>query len=437
MQHLSGIAKSAMDFREHREVYPEHTAAARISSDQFHALYGAMLADDKARSALSPLLLLEELPDRDHWRGRLSPPDEQSGWQAMADAVANCLDRRARPAIDIRWLRVMFLALQHRLRFMKGKQEEIVDMLCAYPEDRPDDGSAVAMIATLEMSTKLAVDPNEESSWSETFWRECMQKTPCLMPQFEKPTEESDFEYEPAKKRWGEIYAGLFHHFFGTLRTTGVDARHDGVFGLALYGMSLVTGMMRPFSTRASGRHLLRSLTEILITLSYLVTKDSSELWTMFRVYGTGQTKLAFLKIIERENKELPKHVDTDMLEQLANEDMWQEFVPINLGQWANLNVRKMAEEAGVKDIYDTYYTWPSGFVHGHWGAVRDSVFDLCANPLHRFHRIPRPMRVDMSDVRFDAVKVMNHILEFVDRAYPSFTIRFDETRPDAGMDEE
>jgi hypothetical protein len=46
-------------------------------------------------------------------------------------------------------------------------------------------------------------------------------------------------------------------------------------------------------------------------------------------------------------------------------------------------------------------------------------------------------MRVDMSDVRFDAVKVMNHILEFVDRAYPSFTIRFDETRPDAGMDEE
>ena len=437
MNHLGTIAKKAMEFRKNREVYPEHTVTASISPDQFQSLYGAILSDDKARAALSPLLLFDELPDRDHWRIHLSPPDEESGWLSIADAVANCLDRRAKPAIDIRWLRVMFLALQHRLRFLKGEQDEIVDMLCTYPENQSDPSLTEAMIASLEMMTTLAVGNEENSNWSEVFWRECLEKTQCIITLFEKPDPDSDseFDYEPAKTRWGEIYAGLFHHFFGTLRTTGVDPRHDAVFGLALYGMTLVTGMMRPFSTRASGRHLLRSLAETCITLAYLLSRDETDLWRMYRTYGTGQTKLAFLKMIERENKELPKHVDIAVLENLANEDMWQEFVPINLGHWAKLNIRKMAEEGGVTDIYDAYFVWPSGFVHGHWGAVRDSVFDICANPLHRFHRIPRPFRLDMSDVCFDAVAVMNHILDLVNRAYPSFTKRFDVAGPAPEID--
>jgi hypothetical protein len=143
---------------------------------------------------------------------------------------------------------------------------------------------------------------------------------------------------------------------------------------------------------------------------------------------GTGQAKLAFLKLIERERDDLPTHVDVATLEQLANEDMWQEFVPIDVGHWANLSVRGMADAAGVKDVYDSYFIWPSGFVHGHWAAVRDSVFDICMNPLHRFHRIPRPMRSDMHDVCFDAIDLMNRIIGLVDRAYPTLLERFDST---------
>jgi hypothetical protein len=96
--------------------------------------------------------------------------------------------------------------------------------------------------------------------------------------------------------------------------------------------MSLVTGMMRPLSTRASGRHLLRSLAEVHITLAYLVTKDDPEVWRMYRAYGIGQAKLAFLKLVDRERKDLPQYVDIKVLEQLANEDMWQEFVTM----WVN-----------------------------------------------------------------------------------------------------
>lgn len=421
--HLSLIAKAAMQFRGNPEVYPQHSAGTRLSTPQFMALFGHLLADDQSRRALSPLLLLDKLPDRAHWSPHLDTPAQNDGWLAIANAIANCAERRQRPAIDIRWLRVMFLCLQHRMVFPQGKAEEIVEMLCAYPECAEPSGEVDAIIASMEGVTGHGPFAEDVSFWNNTFWDECLYKTGCIPAQVIMP--ESGFEYEPAKKRWGEIYARLVRHFFETLKTSGVDPKHDAVFGLALYAMSLVTGMMRPHSTRPSGRHLLRSLVEVHITLAYLVAKDDADVWQMYRAYGTGQAKLAFLKLIERERDDFPRHVDVGMLEQLANEDMWQEFVPIDVGQWANLTVRKMADEAGVKDLYDSHYVWPSGFVHGHWGAVRDSVFDICANPLHRFHRIPRPMRVDMHDVCFDAVDLMNRTLDLVERTYPGLSERF------------
>lgn len=428
MRHLSLIAKTAMGFRESVNVYPEHSSVAQLSQADFQVLFATLFDDNRACAALSPLLLLQGLPDRLHWKSHVASLNEGPGWDSLAAAVLACLDRRARPAIDIRWFRVMFLCLQHRIVFPEGKGDDIVQLLCDYPEGKAESGLAEATISSMEMiTTNLAVDRRSQS-WSEAFWRECLHNTGCVAGDYKAPARTTEFEYESAKKRWAEIYAGLVQHFFIALRTTAVDARHDAVFGLALYAMSLVTGMMRPFSTRPSGRHLLRSLAEVYITLAYLVIKDDANLWSQYRNYGSGQAKLAFLKLVERDRKDLPRHVDISVLERLSNEDVWQEFVSIDLGQWANLTVRDMANQAGAKDAYDDFYVWPSGFVHGHWSAVRDSVYDICANPLHRFHRIPRPLRVDLEDVCFDAIDLMNRVLDLVDKAYPPFAARFDKT---------
>jgi hypothetical protein len=173
------------------------------------------------------LLLLDELPDRAHWRGRLPAPDEKVGWSILADAVVSCFDARSRPAIDIRWMRVMFLGLQHRLVFQSGRDDEIIGLLCDYPKCG-DANEPEAIIGSLEMTTTFTVEGKASSHWSESFWRECLHKTPCAMARVEMPT--IGFEYEPAKQRWGEIYAALFHHFFETLESTGIDSRHDAIF---------------------------------------------------------------------------------------------------------------------------------------------------------------------------------------------------------------
>ncbi len=113
------------------------------------------------------------------------------------------------------------------------------------------------------------------------------------------------------------------------------------------------------------------------------------------------------------------------MLESFANEDLWIEHHDIKLGAWADKNLRKTAEEAGVKDIYDRYYDTLSGYVHGNWMAVRHSVLGECLNPLHRFHRIPLPPREFDQDAVPDLVKIMNLCLERLTSLYPPFKPRF------------
>jgi hypothetical protein len=71
--------------------------------------------------------------------------------------------------------------------------------------------------------------------------------------------------------------------------------------------------------------------------------------------------KLAFLKNLREAS--VPDFVDLALMERLANEDMWMEFQDIKLGNWAELNLRKMAEDAEIKDVYDKYYDWSSGYV--------------------------------------------------------------------------
>jgi hypothetical protein len=137
---------------------------------------------------------------------------------------------------------------------------------------------------------------------------------------------------------------------------------------------------------------------------------------------GVGQSKLALLKNLRMED--LPDFINLDDLQRYANEDIWQEFTTINLKSWAERNVRKMAEEAGVKDTYDKYYDWSSGYVHGHWGAVRDSVFTVCLNPLHRYHRIPFVPRLDMPSVLPDSARILNTMIEVVAHLYPTFKRR-------------
>ena len=213
----------------------------------------------------------------------------------------------------------------------------------------------------------------------------------------------------------------LQEHWHRTHHTTAIDPKHDAVFGMAFYSLRILDEMMGiGIGTSILGRLGLRTILEIRINLKYLLDQDNEELWKKWREFGAGQAKLNVLKFDELIDP--PKFIDIKTLEQIANEDIWEEFLTVNLASWSGLDLRKLSERTGLKNDYDKHYSWTSGYAHGMWGAVRESCYQTCGNPLHRLHRYPE--RRPLQDTVDDAAMLVDEIIQHVDEAYPKFEWR-------------
>jgi hypothetical protein len=393
-----------------------HTALSKLEPEKALELMVLIASKTPQRKALLPLLLFDSLPARELWSRALAPADDSLDWEVLMHAVARTLEHQSQEATDLRWLRIYTLIVAGM--FMLPSQEMAKEFL--YYPDYGDMRKVQPSIRASEGAMSLA--DKTETDWPKDFWRECVEKTPCFPLNLDRAGHETE-EPHTTVEQLVKVYNKLIDHNHLTIGHTAVDARHDTVFGTAFYCLTLLSELLKPNnSTSIAGRTLLRTITECYITLSYLAKKEDDQLWQSYRVYGTGQAKLAFLKLEELE--EPPPYVSLDTLKTLANEDMWQEYVPIDLGHWEKSNLRKMSQEANVKNEYDKYYSWTSTFAHGHWGAVRDTVLDTCANPLHRLHRIPRTVIHRLPDVIPDACYLIDKILRLVSDCYPDFPER-------------
>lgn len=219
------------------------------------------------------------------------------------------------------------------------------------------------------------------------------------------------------------VFQSLSEYFYKTNVSTQTDPKHDTVFGIGFYSLGILQELLRiGASNSITARIALRTLSECYITLAYLAKKDIPDLWKSYRVFGAGQAKLQSLKFEEMDNQ--PTYFHSETLSILANEDVWEEFLPIELGHWEKANLRDLSIQSDTKNIYDQFYGWTSTFTHGHWGAIRDSSYDTCANPLHRLHRIPRKTIRTLPDVIPDACSLVDGILEILSKCYPSFQER-------------
>ena len=400
-------------------ILSDHSAIAALSQEDFLLLFGGALAEPDIKNALSPLLIFDSLPDKQLWETLLIKPTVEEALAALPNAILECADHSAFKTIDIRYIKVGFAVTQGRIH-LDEKHFEVAELITHYGNNPTQE---VALLINTFENVLRALNSSTSTLWPENFWQECFKKSPCFQ-ELNEFNLDSEFDYEDAKKQWAELYCEILDCFDFTISTTEVDAKHEGIFGLVLYAMTLVQSMIPPHSMLPSGRILLRTLSEVAITFAFLIKKDDLELWKKHRNYGAGKAKLSFLKSTESQSTHSPKYLDSNLLYKLANEDRWQEFNNMNLGHWCQSDVRKMADEAGVKNLYDDYYDWPSSYVHCSWGAVRDSVFDICQNPLHKFHLIPRFPR-KMEEVFPDALKIMNFILELLAKVYPDFNGKF------------
>ena len=423
---ISILARSTLNDEDHASLC--HNFLSTLEQDAFDQIFSPLASDSSAGPLAQCLTLIDELPDVERWR-RLFPdtPPSAKLWETLARGVFHCIDHQSQEATDVRWLKVVFLAISGKLILPRNPESphegDLVEKLRLYP-DHGDMRKVRPTIRAIEATLRsMEVGPEKGKHIpgfdSEIIWNELFQKTECVLGTHGSP------HAEDRKALVDELETTIdqvLEHFLGSISTTNVDARIDSSFGIALYSLTLTFELAHsPGRIFASGRILLRTIAECLITLTYLRVKDDPTIWRQYRNYGVGQTGLAFLKTSGLD--EIPNYLDMGKLEMLANEDTWMEFQDIDLGAWANKNLRAMSEEVGAKDVYDKYYDWPSGFVHGNWGSIRDCAFTTCLNPLHRFHRVPRPLQ-PMPSVLVDCCKLCNQLLDELNGLYPGFNTR-------------
>jgi hypothetical protein len=360
-------------------------------------------------------MLLDDLPAKHFWQQVLEPLRPAQGWENLMVAVAKTLDHQSQESTDCRWLRVLCTVVAHKLHL--PTQESVKEFL-HYP-----DYGEMRIVRPKIRATEIVLDSLEErvyGEWPQKFWEQCYTDTKCF-PIPSATDVAARLGTTPERVR--QVYDLVVEHCSRTVSTTAIDPKHDAVFGYALYCLSLLQELLRIGASQSiTARIALRTQVESLITLAYMVRKNDPELWRSYRMFGAGQAKLQYLKLEALD--QVPSFVNVDTLKTLANEDLWEEYLPIELGHWNKADLRNLSIEAGIKDDYDKFYAWTSSFAHAHWGPVKDSVFDNCGNPLHRLHRIPRNSARALPDIVPDACEVADKVLDLVDKCYPGFPYR-------------
>ncbi len=403
------------------------TSIGKLPKEQANSFITHMLSwSPEIAEILRPLCLYPELPNLDVWKELLKEPVPEEDWEKVRVAVRKTLDHQSQESTDCRWIKVMCYVVGGKLQL---ESKEAVEAILRYP----NQGDQQVVRPTIR-ATEIALQISDPTEWSKHFWDYSYLSTDCV------PDDVSERKVKARKEEWlsedknrdhfkeqtTKVRCALTDHFFAQ-HGTMINARREVSFGLALYGLTLFTEIIFYRSSKSiSGRIALRSLVENYINFKYLLEKEKTEtkIWDDFHLYGNGKIKLIYMKL--KENNVRMNSVNMDDLRFIANEDAWTEFVPINLGHWDSTDMRKMSDAAGVKDIYDKFYDYTSGFVHGNRGAVRESIYQVCFNELHRLHRIPAFDMPLMASVTLDSVEIVNKLLDCLDVAYPPFEARIE-----------
>lgn len=405
------------------------TGISKFSKDKRTKFIEYLLAwSNEINEVLRPMRLFPNLPSIAEWKVNLDKPIVEDDWKKLSQGVTKTFWHQSQEATDCRWIKVLSQILGGKLKFHREMSDTVRGVF-----EYPNYGD-MRHIRPFIRATEIAPDvskKNQSNKWAKDFWKQCFDDTNCIPEEavsnkIKNRQKKLSQELEKKRKHYFDetvkVRNELINHFFETSKTSAIDSRHEGAFGLALYGLTIFIEIIFyrvPLSI--TGRIALRSLVEIYINFTYLLKKEKSEprVWDDYRTYGVGQIKLIYLKL--KELKKSVSSIELNELNYLVNEDKWVEFVPINLGHWDSANLRKMSKEIGLKDVYDKFYNYTSGYIHATWGAIRESVYQRCVNPLHRFHKVPIYDLPLMLSVTADAQEIVNNILHCLSNAYPKF----------------
>lgn len=169
---------------------------------------------------------------------------------------------------------------------------------------------------------------------------------------------------------------------------------------------------------------ILRSMTDALITISWLMKDNYAEKAENFIKYGLGREKL----FIEHYKSEIVDNDDfKEQYEELIkikefwlNEQRYDFLTEVDISSsWAGTSTRKMAQEANCENLYKFAYEPYCSTAHNTWQHI--SIFNLkkCRNPLHKNHKVPVIHKLS-PDISFllNSAKYLSRSNDVIDKVF-------------------
>jgi len=141
--------------------------------------------------------------------------------------------------------------------------------------------------------------------------------------------------------------------------------------------------------TSAASPLLLRGLADALITIKWVVANPGQAL--QFKLYSAGRLKLLseHWRALGSADADDLAATFADQLVELVNTEQWSAILPVDVGSWSGKNIRTMAQEVGLRDLYDLTYSPLSADAHAEWMTLRTKYLRSCEEILHDRHFLP------------------------------------------------
>lgn len=168
----------------------------------------------------------------------------------------------------------------------------------------------------------------------------------------------------------------------------------------------------------------LRAITDVHITASWILL-DLEERAKKYIIHGLGEEKL-LLEYYKKELEDKPDDPHKEEIQKMIDiKSIWinsqrgEWAVEVNFGHWAQLDTRKMAQEADCEGMYKFSYKPFSQAAHNMWShtSIYNSI--QCKNPLHQYHLVPALLETPL-DVDF-----LYRSCKYVHRLYENYNKRF------------
>jgi Family of unknown function (DUF5677) len=396
-----------------KRIYSFSSAYERISIRAAEKVRGELAAEgylDHLREGLYPLFSLyptTPLAFLFEGPGMEDPQmsvDESLG--VLKYVTGQLIERTTRLSAITQTAAVAILASTGKLHVQPDSPMANLEAILDYPDNEESQILASCVRASVNgLGGPMSGDVMARTKWPERFWRQGYQVSVCDISSRHEVDDDANSDKDVGDGRGSltEILAEYRRHL--TEEVTGywssstpnlaLPQKGEVLAGLLAREARLVCAMASDtfLWTPDIGEIVLRSQVEAHVNLTWLIRCGKAKDFASFVEYGLGQEKLAVEHLYARVQEKgtgVPggeEHVRERL--RVVNNEIFSAFLPVNVGDWINKSVRERAQEAGLDDDYNLLYLPASSVAHSAWNSLTQQNLRRCANPLHRFHRMP------------------------------------------------